>query len=151
MVNKCVNILQTLNTGDLCNCLCMCHLICWVSVLSKGLNLLAFPLSFCVLWASCAVVTITSASVPALLECMQGALGVNTSIFAFSFVVCNFLASAMTPLVAASLASGDKDQVQTCCTYPLLPFLFASSCEIWYERTYVTCLSHPEITIVNLF
>lgn len=39
-----------------------------------------------------------------------GALGVNTSVFAFSFVVCNFLASAMTPLVAASLASGHKPQ-----------------------------------------
>ena len=42
---------------------------------------------------------------------MQGALGVNTSLFAFSFVVFNFLSNATTPLVAAALAAGDKPQV----------------------------------------
>jgi hypothetical protein len=43
---------------------------------------------------------------------MQGALGINTSLFAFSFVVCNFLSNATTPLVAGALASGDKRQVR---------------------------------------
>jgi Na+-driven multidrug efflux pump len=41
----------------------------------------------------------------------QGALGVNTSLFAFSFVVCNFLSNATTPLVAGALSKGDKQQV----------------------------------------
>jgi Na+-driven multidrug efflux pump len=42
---------------------------------------------------------------------VQGALGVNTSLFAFSFVVCNFLSNATTPLVARALSSGNKRQV----------------------------------------
>lgn len=45
------------------------------------------------------------------ISCVQGALGVNTSLFAFSFVVFNFLSNATTPLVAAALSSGDKKQV----------------------------------------
>ncbi|GAB4812989.1 hypothetical protein N2152v2_000035 [Parachlorella kessleri] len=38
------------------------------------------------------------------------ALGVNSALFTMSFVVFNFLATATTPLVAASLAHGDKDK-----------------------------------------
>ena len=38
------------------------------------------------------------------------ALGVNSALFTFSFVVFNFLATATTPLVAASLAAGDRDK-----------------------------------------
>lgn len=37
-------------------------------------------------------------------------LGVNTGLFSFAFVVFNFLATATTPLLAASLASGDREQ-----------------------------------------
>ena len=36
------------------------------------------------------------------------ALGVNNSVFAFAFVVFNFLSTATTPLVATALGSGDK-------------------------------------------
>jgi Na+-driven multidrug efflux pump len=36
------------------------------------------------------------------------ALGVNNSIFGFSFVVFNFLSTATTPAVAAALGAGDK-------------------------------------------
>lgn len=43
---------------------------------------------------------------------MQGALGVNTSLFAFSFVCFNFLSNATTPLVAGALSSGNKQQVR---------------------------------------
>lgn len=42
----------------------------------------------------------------------QGALGINTALFSFSFVVFNFLATATTPLVATALSSGDKQQVR---------------------------------------
>ena len=37
------------------------------------------------------------------------ALGVNSALFTFSFVVFNFLATATTPMVASSLAVGDKE------------------------------------------
>lgn len=37
------------------------------------------------------------------------ALGVNSALFTFSFVVFNFLATATTPMVATSLAMGDKE------------------------------------------
>lgn len=38
------------------------------------------------------------------------ALGVNSALFTFSFVVFNFLATATTPMVAAALAVGDSDR-----------------------------------------
>ena len=40
------------------------------------------------------------------------ALGVNSALFSFSFVVFNFLATATTPLVAAALAQGDAEKVR---------------------------------------
>lgn len=42
---------------------------------------------------------------------LQAALGVNSALFTFSFVVFNFLATATTPLVAAALAQGDSEKV----------------------------------------
>ncbi len=41
----------------------------------------------------------------------QGALGVNTALFSFSFVVFNFLATATTPLIAAAVSAGNREQV----------------------------------------
>ncbi len=41
---------------------------------------------------------------------LQGALGVNTSLFAFAFVVFNFLTTATTPMIAAAVASNDARQ-----------------------------------------
>lgn len=41
------------------------------------------------------------------------ALGVNSALFTFSFVVFNFLATATTPLVATALATGDKQRAGT--------------------------------------
>lgn len=41
----------------------------------------------------------------------QGALGVNTALFSFCFVVFNFLATATTPLIAAAVSAGDRQQV----------------------------------------
>ncbi len=41
----------------------------------------------------------------------QAALGVNSALFSFAFVVFNFLAVATTPLVAAALAAGDEKKV----------------------------------------
>ncbi len=38
------------------------------------------------------------------------ALGVNSALFTLAFVVFNFLATATTPMVAASLAVGDKER-----------------------------------------
>lgn len=38
------------------------------------------------------------------------ALGVNSALFTLAFVVFNFLATATTPMVAASLATGDKER-----------------------------------------
>lgn len=38
------------------------------------------------------------------------ALGVNSALFTFSFVVFNFLATATTPMVASALALGDRQQ-----------------------------------------
>ena len=38
------------------------------------------------------------------------ALGVNSALFTFSFVVFNFLATATTPMVAAALAVGDSER-----------------------------------------
>jgi MATE family multidrug resistance protein len=37
------------------------------------------------------------------------ALGINSALFTFSFLVFNFLATATTPLIAASLARGDRE------------------------------------------
>lgn len=37
------------------------------------------------------------------------ALGINTALFTFAFLVFNFLATATTPMVAASLAAGDRE------------------------------------------
>ena len=51
---------------------------------------------------------------------MQGALGVNSALFSFAFIVFNFLATATTPLIATSLARGDKQQV---CLLILTPWL----------------------------
>lgn len=45
---------------------------------------------------------------------MQAALGVNSALFTFSFLVFSFLATATTPLVAAALAKGDADKVHDC-------------------------------------
>lgn len=45
-----------------------------------------------------------------LLCCLQGALGVNTSLFAFFFVVFNFLATATTPMIAAAVSASDTKQ-----------------------------------------
>ncbi len=42
---------------------------------------------------------------------LQGALGVNTALFSFSFVVFNFLATATTPLIAAAVSAGNREQV----------------------------------------
>lgn len=38
------------------------------------------------------------------------ALGVNSALFTLAFVVFNFLATATTPMVASSLATGDKER-----------------------------------------
>lgn len=44
---------------------------------------------------------------------LQAALSINNSLFSFAFVAFNFLATATTPLIAASLAGGNKEQVST--------------------------------------
>jgi MATE family multidrug resistance protein len=38
------------------------------------------------------------------------ALGVNSALFTFSFVVFNFLATAATPMIATALAAGDGER-----------------------------------------
>lgn len=53
------------------------------------------------------------------------ALGVNSALFTFSFVVFNFLATATTPVVAAALAVGDRERagkvtLQVCLLLPAL-------------------------------
>jgi putative MATE family efflux protein len=40
----------------------------------------------------------------------QAALGVNTSLFSFAFVVFNFLSVATTPTIAAAVSAGRRDQ-----------------------------------------
>ena len=37
-----------------------------------------------------------------------GALGVNTALFSFSFLIFNFLGTATTPMIARAAAKGDK-------------------------------------------
>ena len=61
------------------------------------------------------------------------ALGVNTALFSFAFLVFNFLATASTPLIATALATDNRQQV---CSH-LLP----ASVFIPHPNSVHTCLS----------
>ena len=82
------------------------------------------------------------------------ALGVNSALFTFSFVVFNFLATATTPMVASALATGDKQRagkvtLQALALSGVLGGVLAGGLVVWAEPALALMGAGPETGSVH--